>query len=239
MKRWLAILSIFAAGAFGAQPPAPFSLASPGQVLPAGWRVVTLPRVTPAAIELVDDAGTTVLRVASRAAAGTAAHALDLDPASHPRLAWRWKVDRVVAHADLARREGDDFAARVYVFFDVRPSELPWKERVKLELARLVHGSDVPVAGLCYVWDNRHAAGTIVPNPYAPHIRTFVLESGAAQAGRWIDEKRDLAADFRAAFPERAGPVPRITGIAAGNDTDQTGEEAIAWFGDFRVEGGG
>ena len=239
MRRVLACLSIFAACALAAESPAPFSAASPGKALPAGWRMLTLPRVTPASVELVDDAGTTVLRVASHAAAGSAAHALDLDPATHPRLAWRWKVENVVAHADLARKDGDDFAARVYVFFDVRPSELPWKERVKFELARLAHGSGLPVAGLCYVWDNRHAVGSIAPNPYAPHIRTFVLESGAKEAGRWVGEKRDLAADFRAAFPDHAAAVPRITGIAAGNDTDQTGEHAVAWFGDFRVEGGG
>jgi hypothetical protein len=30
--------------------------------------------------------------------------------------------------------------------------------------------------------------------------------------------------------------VPRVTGIAIGNDTDQTGESATAWFGDFRLE---
>jgi len=217
---------------------APFSAAAPGSSLPAGWRTVSLPRIAPARIELASDEGSTVLRVESHAGGGTAAHALDIDPASHPRLAWRWKVDHALAHADLARREGDDFAARVYVFFDVPDAELPWPERVKLKLARLVHGRDVPSAGICYVWDNTHAPGTIVPNPYAPHIRTFVLQSGDAAAGRWTEERRDLVADFRAAFPGRTAAVPRITGIAAGNDTDQTREAAIAWFGDFHVEAG-
>jgi hypothetical protein len=27
-----------------------------------------------------------------------------------------------------------------------------------------------------------------------------------------------------------------VTGIAAGNDTDQTAETVTAWFGDFRLE---
>jgi hypothetical protein len=27
-----------------------------------------------------------------------------------------------------------------------------------------------------------------------------------------------------------------MNGIAAGNDTDQTGERVTAWFGDFRIE---
>jgi Protein of unknown function (DUF3047) len=229
--------AVIAAGcALAADGIAPFSWAAPGSRLPPGWRIVTLPHVPAARISLESDAGVTVLRVQSDAAAGTAAHGLALDAVTRPRLSWRWKVDRVIAHADLARRDGDDFAARVYVFFDVPASELPWGERVKLRLARLIHGSEVPSAGLCYVWDNHHPVGTIVPNPYAPHVRTFVLESGEREAGHWVPERRDLDADFRAAFPHRSSAVPRITGIAAGNDTDQTGESASAWFGDFRVE---
>jgi hypothetical protein len=234
--RWVLLAGAIGLAALAAVPLATFSSAAPGPSLPPGWRTVTLPRIAPARIELAPDAGTTVLRVESHSGGGIAAHPLDLDPASHPLLRWRWKVDRVVAKANLARRDGDDFAARVYVFFDVPDAELPWPERVKLKLARFIHGRDVPSAGLCYVWDNTHAPATIAPNPYAPHIRTFVLESGASAAGRWVEERRDLAADFRAAFPGRTAAVPRVTGIAAGNDTDQTRETAIAWFGDFRVE---
>jgi hypothetical protein len=49
-----------------------------------------------------------------------------------------------------------------------------------------------------------------------------------------MEERRDLEADFRAAFGSREGKAPPpVTGIAAGNDTDQTGESVTAWFGDF------
>ena len=211
---------------------APFSTSAPGAALPTPWRELTLPRVKPAEIALVPDEGATVLRVRANAAAGSAAHSLRADAGT---LAWRWKVDRVVTKADLARRDGDDFAARVYVFFDLPLDELTVGERVKLAIARLVHGDDVPAAGICYVWDNRHARGTIAPNPHALRIRTFVLRSGDGEAGRWANERRDLEADFRVAFGPRPAKVPRITGIAAGNDTDQTGESVTAWFGDFTL----
>jgi hypothetical protein len=215
---------------------APFSAATPGAGLPAGWRIATLPRVARSEVTLDTLEDATVLRVRSHASAGGAAFAFVPPLAPRARLSWRWKVDRVVANADLATKAGDDFAARVYVFFDIPLTELPWPDRVKLRLARLLRGRDVPSAGICYVWDNRHAKGAISPNPYVPQVRTFVLESGRESAGAWREERRDLEADFRAAFPERTAPVPAVTGIAAGNDTDQTGERATAWFGDFRWE---
>ncbi|MGE5615926.1 MAG: DUF3047 domain-containing protein [Bacillota bacterium] len=196
------------------------------------WRVLTLPRVQPAEIGIVADEGVNVLRVRSEAAAGSAAQSLHAD--GHSTLAWRWKIDRVVEKADLHVKSGDDFAARVYVFFDVPLDEVPFATRLKLKLLALIHGEPLPTAGICYVWDNRNAPGTAVWNPYTDRVRTVVLESGNAQAGRWKEERRDLASDFKAAFGPRA--VPAVTGIAAGNDTDQTGETVTAWFGDFGLE---
>jgi hypothetical protein len=179
-------------------------------------------------VSLVDDAGQTVLRVHSDRAFGTAAITLDLEA---PVISWRWKIDRVVEGARLGTKEGDDFAARVYVSFEIPPAQLTFAERTRLAVTRRVYGH-VPSAAICYVWDNRHPKGHAIWSPYAERVRIVVLESGNAQAGRWVEERRDVAADFRAAFGR---PAPRMTGIAAGNDSDQGGESVTAWFGDFRV----
>lgn len=226
---------VLAAG--GALAIAPFSAAAPGGTLPAPWRELLLARVKPPRFALVDDGGTTVLRVTSEAAAGAVGHALRIEAAARPALAWRWKVDRVVEHADLATRQGDDFAARVYVFFDVPPDDIPLGERIGLALARWFYGPDLPSAAICYVWDNRHPVGTSAWSAYTRRVRVVVLESGGGRAGQWVEERRDLAADYRAAFGAQA-KVPPVSGVAAGNDTDQTGESASAWFGDLRIEEG-
>jgi hypothetical protein len=218
-------------------PFTPFSAMPPGAALPPGWRELRVPRAPPAEIALVEEGGATVLRVRSRAAAGAAALKVRVPLDEQPVLAWRWKVERVVKGADLNRRESDDFAARVYVFFDIPEEELPLGARVKSGLARLLHGEELPTAALCYVWDNRHAPGTTAWNPYTDRVRTVVVDSGEARAGEWVSVRRDLEADFRAAFGAQwRKPVPALTGIAAGNDTDQTGESATAWFADFRLE---
>ena len=206
-----------------------FSSASAGAALPGPWREQTLRRVKPADVRLVTDEGRVVMQVRSDAGFGGAAIRVAMPAAV---LSWRWKVDRVLERARLGAREGDDFAARVYVSFEIPMDELSFMERTKVRIARLIYG-DVPSAVICYVWDNHSPPGTAMWSPYTGRVRMVVLRSGPASAGRWEEERRDLAADFRAAFGREA---PQVTGIAAGNDTDQTRETATAWFGDFRAE---
>ena len=224
--RLASFAAVFAAGA-----------AVAASELPSGWKLVTLPRVKPAIVEGAPDEGADAIRIEASAAAASAARTLDADPSATPMLAWRWKVDRVVAGADLARKDGDDYAARVYVTFDVPFDSLPFGARTRIRLARLLYGAELPTAAICYVWDNRHPPGTTAWNAYTDQVRMVVVESGEANAGRWREEVRDLAADFRAAFGARhPGPVPRITGVAVSSDTDQTGERVVAAFAGVRLE---
>jgi hypothetical protein len=214
---------------------APFSRSAPGAALPSGWEARFLQRVPRSQVALVADDGVTVLEVRSQGSTGVAAHGLRADPGVDSLLSWRWKVDRVVAAGDLTRRDGDDFAARVYVFFDLPLEEVPFVDRFKIRLARLLYGEEVPTAALCYVWDGREPVGTTAWNAYSDRVRMVVVESGSSRVGRWVEARRDVAADFRAAF----GPgiaIPAVSGIALGNDTDQTGEAASARFGDVRLE---
>lgn len=60
----------------------------------------------------------------------------------------------------------------------------------------------------------------------------LVLDSGDAHAGQWRSVERDLAADFERLFGE---PAPPVTGLALGADTDNTGGQVTAWFGDLEL----
>lgn len=207
-----------------------FSQAQPGIEMPKGWQPLVIPRKAPSRFSLVSDADVTVLRAQAIATAGMLGYKLRFDPASRPLLTWRWKVDHVLAKADLGIRAGDDFAARVYVFFDVPLQSLAFAARAKMRFARFFYGPELPNASLCYVWDNKHLVGTSVWSAYTDRVRIIVLESGLEKTGQWVTETRDIAADFKAAYGH---DPPAVTGIAIGNDTDQTGETALAWFGDF------
>ncbi|MFN5028118.1 MAG: DUF3047 domain-containing protein [Burkholderiales bacterium] len=207
----------------------PFSTNTPSATLPDQYRILRIPKTNANKFSLVEDAGVTVLRVDSNDSAGTVALPLSVDPKVTPHLAWRWKINRVVEAADTAKKSGDDYAARVYVFFDVPLESLPFSERMKIRMARVIAGNDVPTAALCYVWDNKTPVGIRHWSPYTTRVHVLTLQSGNTNANTWIDEKHDVAADFRAAFGTAA---PRIAGVAVGNDTDQTNESVTTWFGD-------
>jgi hypothetical protein len=130
----------------------------------------------------------------------------------------------------MTTKAGDDYAARVYLSFEVPPDTLGLGTRLALKLARAVRGPQVPDAAVNYVWDNKHPVGTWQANAYTDRARMLVLRTGAADAGRWVEERRDVAADFAKGF----GHAPRrLTGVAVASDTDNTGETAHAGFADF------
>lgn len=208
-----------------------FSAAQPGTALPAGWAPLAVAGIkNRTQYTVVDDGGTTVVRAESRAAASGLSRPLRVNPAEFPWLRWRWKIDRLIANADIQTREGDDFPVRMYVMFDYPLEKLSFIERNKLRLARALFDPDLPAATLCYVWDGKAAVETIAPSAYSDRVRLIVVASGAARLGRWVDFERNVAADFRAAFGEAAPP---IRAIAIATDTDNTGAYATAYYGDI------
>ncbi|MBI4756807.1 MAG: DUF3047 domain-containing protein [Betaproteobacteria bacterium] len=158
------------------------------------------------------------------------ARPVDIDLAKTPILCWRWRVDAPLKTADMTHKSGDDYAARVYLSFEVPPDTLGLGTSLALKLARSLRGSQVPDAAVNYVWDNTHPVGTWQANAYTDRARMLVLRTGAADAGRWVEERRDVTADVSRAF----GHAPRrLTGLALASDTDNTGETAHAGFADF------
>lgn len=179
--------------------------------------------------QLVAEEGVTVLR--ARADASTAGIIRDVavDPAARSRLAWRWKATRLPEKGDLRTKEGDDYAARLYVLFDLRLAALPFGERFGVTMARIIYGEDVPAAALCYVWATRAPTGTIAPNAYTGRVQMVVADSGTSNLGRWVAHERDVAADYRKAFGEAP---PAVKGVVVSTDADNTGETAEAYYGD-------
>lgn len=196
------------------------------------WREVRLnPKLRPNRVERVDWDGVAALRVLSDASMSLMARPVTLDLQRTPVLCWRWRVDAPLKAADITRRSGDDTAARLYVSLRIPPQDQGFALRAQLGLARAIYGPQLPDAALNYVWDNRQAVGSEQANAYTDRAWMIVLRSGAADAGRWVTERRDIAADAARLFGPSAVPVQ----LAVAADTDDTGESARAGFADLHA----
>ena len=249
------LLSVLAAAAAAlpaaaATGPAPAPLATPliarfssaaiGEP-PPPWRHVTLPRQPRhTRYAVVDDAGTHVLRIDADGSYSNLLHPLAQPLGETPMLRWRWRADALPAGADLARKDGDDVAARLCVLLDLPLERLTFTDRLKLRLGRRLFDPTLPAAAICYVWDSALAAGTWLPNAYTARVQMLVLRSRRSgdPAGRWIDEQRDLRADFARAFPHEAanGPLPALAAIGVAADGDNTSGTARSYFGDLTLD---
>lgn len=207
-----------------------FSSATEGTGLPNGWRPLTfskIPRHT--RYEMVKDNDSTVVRATSEAAASGLVHEVKVDLKDYPILQWRWKVDRIIRNSDVHTKQGDDYAARIYVTFEYDPHAVSFAKKVKYKLGQLLFG-EIPIAAINYVWENRATKGTIVPSPYTDFSRMIVLENAETPVGQWGMEERNVYEDYQKAFGEKP---PRVNSIAVMTDTDNTGETAVAYYGDI------
>ncbi|PWF44033.1 DUF3047 domain-containing protein [Massilia glaciei] len=207
-----------------------FSRMAPGGPI-EGWQALKpSPKAADTRYRLVADGALTVLKADAEKSMSGLIHTVRVDTRRHPLLRWRWKIAAPVANADMTQKSGDDYAARVYVMFDYPAARLPFSDRLKMKMAESLYGQRLPTAALNYVWDNRQPVGTVQANTYTDRARMIVAQSGAARAGTWVTETRDLRADFLAAFGE---PAPDVVAVAIATDTDNTGGRASAWYGDL------
>ncbi len=200
--------------------------------IPDEWKIEQLDqRVPPTryALRLWD--GVMAIEATAHKSMALLGRTLAVDLQKTPILCWQWRVDAPIASADMTRKAGDDYAARVYLTFEVPPERLSFGTRTKLALARTIYGDQVPDAALNYIWDNRHPVGTLQDNAYTDRARMLVLRSGAGDAGRWVVERRNVGQDMQRAFGDLGA---RLSGLAIASDTDNTGEDAHAGFANFR-----
>ena len=197
-----------------------------------GWDEMRLGDADRSRYTLVQDGGATVVRGTADGSASGLVRAFDLDPNRFPVLTWRWKADNVLPKGDMRRKGGDDYPARVYVTFDYDPGDLSFGDKIKYRALRALGYDDIPLRALSYVWANKPGETGIVPNAFTDWVYMVPVESGAANLGTWQTERRDVVADYRAAFGEEP---PAISGIAIMTDADNTGGAATAYFGDIRL----
>lgn len=231
----LATLGTLAVAPATAQVLAP--LAGTGDTLPAAWQFRGLPQqqLARTAYSVVRQDGAAVLRIDARASYGNLVHTLPAG-SSAQRLAWRWRVEQPNPQADLRTKAGDDNAVKLCLLFDLPLDAVPFVERQLLRLARSRSAELLPAATLCYTWDARLPAGTLLDNPYSRRVRSIVLRGAETAPGRWQAEARDVAADFLRAFGDEARTLPPLLAVAVAGDADNTGGTSLAFVADLVLE---
>jgi hypothetical protein len=167
--------------------------------------------------------------VASAAALGVR---LDFDPKQMHMLRFKWKVGNTIESSDPRTKDGDDYAARVYVTFAHDPNRSTFKERTENAFFRTLYGETPPKAALAYVFTNKAKTGEVIASPFTSRVKKIVVDADTASISKWKSFERDIYADYKRAF----GDEPtRISGVAIMVDTDNTGETATARFADITL----
>ena len=204
-----------------------FSALPPGEAVPSEWTAWTMSRLRARSqYVLAREGGPTVLKGSARDSASGLLHNVDVDLQERPFLSWRWKV------MDLAPSEHspDDSPVRILVNFAGDYSKISFKDRLFYDEFRLFTGNQLPYAGVMYVWGSKTPVGGTVNNKYTTRIRMIAVESGRGKLGKWIEETRNVAEDYRRLFGEEPGRVVSVGIMTEADDGDRALE---AYYGDI------
>ncbi|MFP3913034.1 MAG: DUF3047 domain-containing protein [Desulfobacteraceae bacterium] len=208
-----------------------FSTQKAGRRLPAQWEPLHFKDIKSRThYRLVESDGRTVVEAKADGSASGLIRKISIDPKEYPIVRWRWKVSNVLQKGNVHQKAGDDYPARLYILFEHDPDKLSFFEKLKYEAAKLFYGEYPPLASISYIWASNAPQGTIVPNPFTDKAMMVVVQSGKAGLNQWVDEKRNVYADYQKAFDDTP---PMISGVAIMTDTDNTGESATAYYGDI------
>jgi hypothetical protein len=183
----------------------------PASGVPPGWGATEFAG-SDASVELVQSDGRLAMRLRSLGNSFAVHRDIVLDLQQYPILSWSWRVARLPAGGDVREPARDDQAAQVYVVFPRWPSPRTT--------------SDV----IGYVWDARAPVGTTLTHPRAPNVRIVVVESGPGRLEQWLQQRRNVAEDYRALFGRQP---PRAGKLALMIDSNDTQSEAEAMFGEL------
>lgn len=189
---------------------------APADIL--GWRAKQFQGET--RYEAAEVAGRAAVRATCDASASGLVLERRIDLVKTPVVEWSWGVEGVFdGAADEARKEGDDYPARLY--FVKEGGFNPFATRA-----------------INYVWASAKPAGADWPNAFTSNAHIVAVQSGPPQEPAvWVTQRRNLRDDFRR---YHGLDVETIDAVAIMTDCDNRAATASAWYGSVRFlpEGG-
>ena len=183
-----------------------------GDGIPVGWELEAFHNHHQIWLEPLEN-GRFGIRLVSEGSSFGLHKTVDVDLNEFPILSWKWKVDSVPPAGDIREKSKDDQAAQIYIAF---PAMLRFRS---------------PTIG--YLWDSNAPVGTIADGHSAvTPIKIIVLQSGKQRLGEWVQERRNVAEDYRRLFGKDS--VPKVGRVAIWINTQHTNSSAEATFADLQ-----
>lgn len=183
---------------------------TPADIL--GWHPETFQGET--RYEAADVDAMAAVRASCKASASGLVLERRIDLVKTPVVEWSWGIEAVFeGEADEARKEGDDYPARLY--FVRKGGFNPFATRA-----------------INYVWASAKPVGTDWPNAYTSKAHIIAVRSGPPQAPMgWVTERRNLRDDFKR---YHGLDIDAIDAVAIMTDCDNRAAMASAWYGGVR-----
>jgi Protein of unknown function (DUF3047). len=182
------------------------------KTLPAPWSVKPKNGKADVRIRTIDTVPGVCL--SSRNASFSIQRSAQIKATDAAHVHWVWRADRLPIRGDLRKSDTDDQAAQLFIVFTNRTA-------------------------LTYVWDSNAPPGTVITTgiPFVAHDKTMVVQSGAAQLGKWLSMERNLRHDYESLYGE---PMPAIAALRYQINSQHTNSNADSCIAtvDFVAEGG-
>lgn len=189
-----------------------------------GWTLFENSRWKPARFEATAEGA---IRVTTDNSTALIWRNLQDDVKQRRYLSWRWRVDAAMPATDIRVKGGDDRPIALHVWFEDPPGRTSFFGSIRNTVIEALFG--IPVSGrvITYVWGGTGKPGDAQTNPHIGDDGWMIVRrTGPAQPGKWLEERVDLAADFRRGFGE-APYAARMIAIAADSEDTQTASTAL------------
>lgn len=170
---------------------------------------------------IVNDGDKQVLKAQSNDTASGLAKEKVIDLFETPFLNWSWKIDNALPNLDETIKDGDDYAARIYVVKDGG-----WKIWNTLALN--------------YVWSSNQDKDAQWNNAFVgDNAKMYAIRGESDALEIWVTEKRNVYLDMIEQFGDKGSDKENedayryLDAVAIMTDTDNSHLSAVAYYADI------
>ncbi len=149
------------------------------------------------------------LEAKSKGSASSLYKQIHIDLHKTPYLNWSWRIDKTLSINNEQSKQGDDFAARIYLI--IKGQWFFWQTRA-----------------INYVWAGHTPKNNAWANPFAGNSDIMIsVRSGLDQPSHWYTEKRNVRTDLKNHFGD---DIRFIDALAIMTDTDNSAGSALSYY---------